>query len=99
MSNKIKIKDCISKYKSLGLGRETGKQVRTELEDKLIKNNEIVLDFKDVSMLTNSFIDELIGKKIKEIGLDEFKKSIHIINCNDNIKETIKFNVNSRINN
>lgn len=99
MSNKIKIKDCISKYKSLGLGRETGKQVRTELEDKLIKNNEIVLDFKDVSMLTNSFVDELIGKKIKEIGLDEFKKSIHIINCNDNIKETIKFNVNSRINN
>ena len=50
-------------------------------------------------MLTNSFVDELIGKKIKEIGLDEFKKSIHIINCNDNIKETIKFNVNSRINN
>lgn len=99
MSNKIKIKDCISKYKSLGLGRETGKQVRTELENKLIKNNEIVLDFKDVSMLTNSFVDELIGKKIKEIGLDEFKKSIQIINCNDNIKETIKFNVNSRINN
>lgn len=99
MSNKIKIKDCISKYKSLGLGRETGKQIRIELEDKLIKNNEIVLDFKDVSMLTNSFVDELIGKKIKEIGLDKFKKSIHIINCNDNIKETIKFNVNSRINN
>ena len=98
MSNKIKIKDCISKYKSLGLGREAGKQIRIELEDKLI-NNEIVLDFKDVSMLTNSFIDELIGKKIKEIGLYEFKKSIHIINCNDNIKETIKFNVNSRINN
>ena len=98
MSNKIKIKDCISKYKSLGLGREAGKQIRIELEDKLIKNNEIVLDFKDVSMLTNSFIDELIGKKIKEIGLDEFKKSIHIINCNDNIKETIKFNVSSRIN-
>ena len=98
MSNKIKIKDCISKYKSLGLGREAGKQIRIELEDKLI-NNEIVLDFKDVSMLTNSFIDELIGKKIKEIGLDEFKKSIHIINCNDNIKETIKFNVSSRIDN
>lgn len=99
MSNNIKIKKYINKYKSLGLGREAGKQVRIELEDKLIKNNEIVLDFKDVSMLTNSFVDELIGKKIKEIGLDEFKKSIHIINCNDNIKETIKFNVNTRINN
>lgn len=98
MENNIKIQKYINECKSLGIGREIGKKVRKLLEKKLVENNEIViLDFTDVSMVTNSFVDELIGKKVKEMGLDEFKKSIKIINCNENVKEIVKFNILCRL--
>lgn len=50
----------------------------------------IILDFENVTVVTSSFADELIGKNVKEIGLEEFIKKIKIENATDNIKLVIK---------
>lgn len=43
----------------------------------------VVLDFSEVSMLSSSFADELIGKLIATIGFSGFIQHIKIVNLND----------------
>lgn len=72
---------------SLG-SRVLGKKVSSMINFE--KEQEIVLDFQDVKMVTSSFADEVIGKNCARLGLHNFFKKVQIINTSEQIKLILK---------
>lgn len=87
----------LSKFGNTLGTRVLGIEVRSVFNELFNQNDTIFLDFNNIRVVTNSFADELIGKKVKEIGLDTFKNSVKIINANENVKSVIKKSIKDRI--
>lgn len=66
------------------LGKEVSNMIDFEKED------EIVLDFEDVKMVTSSFADEVIGKNCAKLGLNNFFKKVQIVNSSEQVKLILK---------
>ena len=73
--------------KSLG-SRVLGKEVSNLIDFE--KEQEIVLDFQDVKMVTSSFADEVVGKNCAKLGLHSFFDKVQIINTSEQIKLILK---------
>ena len=54
------------------------------------KEDEIILDFDEVKMITSSFADEVIGKNCAKSGLHNFFKKVQIVNSSEQIKLILK---------
>lgn len=72
---------------SLG-SRVLGKEVSSLID--FGKEDEIILDFQDVKMVTSSFADEVVGKNCARLGLHNFFKKVQIINTSEQIKLILK---------
>lgn len=66
------------------LGKEVSNMIDFEKED------EVILDFEDVKMVTSSFADEVVGKNCAKLGLHNFFKKVQIINTSEQIKLILK---------
>lgn len=73
------------------LGKEVSSLINLEKED------EIVLDFDEVKMVTSSFADEVIGKNCTKLGLHNFFKKVQIINTSEQIKLILKKAIMDRL--
>ena len=71
--------------------RESGAILRDKIREYLKKDSQVILDFKGINMITQSFADEIVGVFIREKGLDFVKNRIKIKNANDLVKVVIKF--------
>lgn len=54
------------------------------------KEEEIILDFQDVKMVTSSFADEVVGKNCARLDLHNFIDKVQIINTSEQIKLILK---------
>lgn len=72
---------------SLG-SRVLGKEVSSMINFE--KEQEIVLDFRDVKMVTSSFADEVVGKNCAKLGLHNFFSKVQIVNASEQIKLILK---------
>jgi hypothetical protein len=79
---------------SLG-SRVLGKQVSNMINFE--KEDEIILDFDEVKMVTSSFADEIIGKNCAKLGLHNFFKKVQIINTSEQIKLILKKAIMDRL--
>lgn len=68
--------------------RVLGKEVSNLIDFE--KEQEIVLDFQDVKMVTSSFADEVVGKNCAKLGLHNFFDKVQIINTSEQIKLILK---------
>jgi len=59
--------------------------------------DQIIFDFQNIEVASHSFVDELIGPYIEEIW--EIPKNIKFKNCNEYVKDQIKFVITDRIKN
>lgn len=82
--NRIKLKNFGTNLGTRKLGIQISEYVY------LCSLETVILDFEDIFLVTSSFADELIGKKVKEIGLDIFTRKVKIENATDNVKIVIK---------
>lgn len=78
--------------------RDQGREVKAVF-DKLYDStsNKITLDFSGIELVTNSFADELIGKKIIEVGIDNFKSKTTFINLKPFVAMCIKKAIDNRV--
>lgn len=72
---------------SLG-SRVLGKEVSSLID--FGKEDEIILDFDEVKMITSSFADEVIGKNCAKLGLHNFFDKVQIVNASEPIKLILK---------
>lgn len=83
--------------KTLG-SRKLGQKIRSMYKDEFENNDiNVILDFDNIRVVTNSFADELVGKVVENIGINLYIKRFKLINASDNIKLVIKRNLSSRI--
>lgn len=80
----VKLKEFGTSLGSRVLGKEVSNLIDFEKEE------EIVLDFEDVKMVTSSFADEVIGKNCARLGLHNFFNKVQIINTSEQIKLILK---------
>ena len=79
---------------SLG-SRVLGKEVSSLIDFE--KEDEIILDFDEVKMITSSFADEVIGKNCAKLGLHNFFKKVQIINTSEQTKLILKKAIMDRL--
>ena len=80
----VDLKEFGASLGSRVLGKEVSNMIDFEKED------EVILDFEDVKMVTSSFADEVIGKNCARLGLHNFFKKVQIINTSEQIKLILK---------
>ena len=80
----VDLKDFGTSLGSRVLGKEVSNMIDFE------KEQEIILDFQDVKMVTSSFADEVVGKNCAKLGLHNFFKKVQIINTSEQIKFILK---------
>lgn len=87
----VKLKEFGTSLGSRVLGKEVSNMIDFEKED------EIILDFQDVKLVTSSFADEVIGKNCAKLGLHNFFKEVQIINTSEQIKLILKKAIMDRL--
>lgn len=87
----VKLKEFGTSLGSRVLGKEVSNMINFEKED------EIILDFQDVNMVTSSFADEVVGKNCAKLGLHNFFNKVRIVNASEQIKIIIKKAIMDRL--
>lgn len=80
----VKLKDFGTSLGSRVIGKEVSNMIGFEKED------EIILDFDEVKMITSSFADEVIDKNCAKLGLHNFFDKVQIVNASEPIKLILK---------
>ena len=87
----VKLKDFGISLGSRVLGKEVSNMIDFEEED------EVILDFQDVKMVTSSFADEVVGKNCARLGLHNFFDKVQIVNTSEQIKLILKKAIMDRL--
>ena len=71
--------------------RFEGKKLYNEIVQALKKDKFALIDMENVEMATQGFADESIGKLVKQLGWDNFKKHIQFQNTSKKNKNIIEY--------
>jgi hypothetical protein len=66
-------------YGQLLVTRDQGEKVRNHLMHLLHEHEYVEIILDDVDAYTPSFVDEVLGKCMLELGTDKFRKAIRLI--------------------
>ncbi len=78
--------------------REAALRLKNEIINLMKTKSQIaVLDFVGISVVTSSFIDELVAKLLVELGLFQFNRYIKLVNMSDLLQQTLQKSVIQRI--
>jgi len=83
MTNSFKISEL---SKNTLVGRDIGKETRLKIKDLLSKHDTIIIDMENSNQFSPSFIDEAIVKLVIELGKEDFKKRLQLINITEGMK-------------
>jgi hypothetical protein len=83
MTNFFKISEL---SKNTLVGRDIGKETRLKIKDLLSEHETIIIDMENSKQFSPSFIDEAIVKLVIELGKEEFKRSLKLINISEGMK-------------
>ncbi|GAB6078142.1 STAS-like domain-containing protein [Hydrogenobaculum acidophilum] len=86
----IKLKELFPNLNSL-TSRETGFIVRNIMEKELENNQNIVIDFEGIELITQGFGDEVVGVFVRKNGIDFVKNKISVVNANDFVRGTLNW--------
>jgi len=93
VKNKILLAE-IAKANFLG-SRYSAGSLRQKIIDSLLDNEKVLVDFNKVNV-TQSFVDELLGRIILELGPSIIKR-LSFMHCSDATKAIIKLVISTRI--
>ena len=73
-----------------GITSEEGESIYKMIYDSLSKNEDVTLDFKDVTFLTTAFLNVVIGTLYKYYTSEQLQKKLHVRNINEETAARIK---------
>jgi len=83
-------------YGSLLLTRDQGEPVRAALMAVLQRNDRVEIGLDGVEAYTPSFMDEVLGKCLVEIGTDRFRRDIKLIASAPGIRKLVNLVLSNR---
>lgn len=84
----IKINDYITLNQ--GITSEEGEPIYNMIVDKLSKDEDVTLDFEEVTFLTTAFLNVVIGALYKDYTSEQLQAKLHIENINGETVARIK---------
>lgn len=84
MTNSFRLTEISSSTLS---NRENGRKVREKILNLAQQSGQITIDMENISTVTPSFLEEAIVKLVVELGKDQFKQTIELVNLNDALRE------------
>ena len=75
--------------------RSSAMSLRDQVEDALSQRQDVVFDFTNVRV-TQSFVDELIGRVVLQKGPDVLQHMV-FKSCSDDVRAIIEFVVSDRV--
>jgi hypothetical protein len=90
MTTVVDVKKEIGGFDFAG-SRGSAQIIREKIKPLLDKNEKVMLDFKGIDTITQSFADEIFGVFVRAFGIEYIKNRLLIQNYNDAIKTTINF--------
>jgi len=84
----IKINDYITLNQ--GITSEEGEPIYKMIVESLSKEEDVTLDFKDVTFLTTAFLNVVIGTLYKDYTSEQLQLKLHVLNINDETAARIK---------
>jgi len=94
MNRQFKLGDS-TKARAFHGSRASGQLLRLALEEALQSEDHVTLDFTGVGIVTQSFIDEVVGVLILEYG-PEILQRLSFKSCNEDVQAVIRFVAASR---
>lgn len=84
----IKINDFITLNQ--GITSEEGEPIYKRIVDSLSKNEDVTLDFEEVSFLTTAFLNVVIGFLYKDYTSEFLQSKLHVEHITDETAARIK---------
>lgn len=84
----IKIDNYVTLHQ--GITSEEGEPIYTLIIDALSKNEDVTLNFEDITFLTTAFLNVVIGALYKDYTSEQLQSKLHIENINDETVARIK---------
>lgn len=76
--------------------RELGREVREQLLSSIQHDVIVIVDFSGIELTSQSFADEVFGKLVIEIGLENITKKFRLANVSPDIGSVIKYVMHER---
>jgi hypothetical protein len=84
----IRINDYITLNQ--GITSEEGEPIYKLIMESLLKEEDVTLDFQDVTFLTTAFLNVVIGTLYKDYTSEQLKSKLHVLNINEETAARIK---------
>lgn len=73
-----------------GITSEEGQPIYDKIAEALSQEEEVTLDFADVTFLTTAFLNVVIGTLYKDYTSEQLRAMLHVVNANDETVARIK---------
>lgn len=73
-----------------GITSEEGEPIYKMIYESLLKDEDVTLDFKDVTFLTTAFLNVIIGALYKHYTSEQLQQKLHVQNINAETAARIK---------
>lgn len=87
---------AMSDFGNLLVTRDQGEPVRNELLALVDANAVVEIDLDGVEAFTPSFIDEVLGKLLVQIGINRFKSQVQLRCTSADVKKLVNLVLSNR---
>ncbi|HUT88271.1 MAG TPA: STAS-like domain-containing protein [Thermoguttaceae bacterium] len=86
----------LSEFGTVLVTRDQGEPVRMQLMGLLQTHSEVEVNLDDVEAYTPSFMDEVLGKCLEAIGLEEFRKKVTLVASAPEVRKLVNLILSNR---
>lgn len=76
--------------------RPSASKVRTQVLSYLVEVGSVEVDLRSASSVSDSYADELFGILALQLGIEEFKKRVHVVTKSEGVLRTVAENIYKR---
>ncbi len=86
----------LSTFGTILVTRDQGEPVRIHLMELLQTHGEVEVNLDDVEAYTPSFMDEVLGKCLEAMGLEEFRKRVTLLASAPEVRKLVNLILSNR---
>lgn len=87
----------VSDYIKNAFSIDDANKIAPRIEEELLKEDKIVLDFSGIRFYTTLFFNNAITKYVVSLGIDEYKRRFSIVNLSEVGKTTYEHSLSNAV--
>lgn len=87
----------LNKYAPLITRRELGEEIYTLIKQGLERNDELEVSMSQIVSMTTFCAKQIFGRLYVELGREEYRRRIHLINLSDDVNFIIRIGITNAV--